>query len=166
MSQKADQPISSPNETQLLFPQINRVVLQYVKERIVLSSCEREFQDLPDEIGHYGATTAPQRLQMSNIRNRHVIRKLEQLVPFLLPIHRPGTKPVCAEPAKIAVDAGSPASELCSLQVKASVVIQIVDIEFAPSASDSMDIFVLHFITLFRDDLVGGFESIRVIQIH
>src|SRR5215469_6857670 len=91
VGKKAHQSVSFSDESQLLLPKLNRIVIQDVKKRIILCSRERKFDDFSYEIRHNRTTTAAHWFQVRDVRNGHIVGKLEEIIPVLLSIHRPGT---------------------------------------------------------------------------
>ena len=69
------------DQIKLRLPGLDRVLTEDVKDRVILRCCEGYFQNLPDEIWHDSAASAPLDFQMGDIRNRHVIGELESVIP-------------------------------------------------------------------------------------
>src|SRR5258707_861870 len=89
---KTHQSVSSPDESQLFLPKLQRIVIQNMKERIILSGSERKLEDFANEIRHNRATATAQRFQMGDVWNRHVVRKVKGIIPVFISIHCPGAE--------------------------------------------------------------------------
>src|SRR6516165_10008424 len=125
-----------------------------MKKRVILCGSKWEFDDPAYEIGHNRTTSATQWFKMGDVRNGHVVGKLEDIVPFLLSIHRPGAETSRVVPSRIAVNSSGPSCKFCALPVETSVMIQVMDIEFTSAAANSTNIFIWNVVTLLRDDLI------------
>jgi hypothetical protein len=74
------------NQLNLLFPEVRRVLLQNVEQRVVLRYGHRNLEDSADEERFRGAAAARLRIEVSDIRYGHVIRKIECAVPVEIPV--------------------------------------------------------------------------------
>src|ERR1700737_798835 len=92
MGNKAHQPVSLTQERQLLLPKIYRIVVENMEERIILGGGERQLDYFTDKVRHHRAASASHGFKMSDIGDRHIIRKFEDVVPILIPIHGPRAK--------------------------------------------------------------------------
>src|SRR5882762_7408099 len=137
-----------------------------MKERIILCGCQRKFDDFAYEIRHHRATAAAQWFEVCDVRNGHIVRKFEDVVPILLSIHGPGAKALSLVLVHVAVDFCRPARKFHTLSEETTIVIQVVDIEFTSAASDSGDILGRNLVTLLWDNLIRGLEAIGIIEIH
>src|SRR5437016_1926809 len=86
-----------PNQVELFLPEVNRIVVQYLEERIILSSGKGQFEDLSDKKRHHCAAAAALRLQMGNIWHGHVVGKLVCVVPIEIAVHDSRTEAARAE---------------------------------------------------------------------
>ena len=65
-----------PDEGNLLLPNLDRVVLQNVKKRVILHHSHWKFQHLSVEERKNGATASSLGIQMRHVGNRHVIGEI------------------------------------------------------------------------------------------
>src|SRR4051794_37118725 len=86
MNHETHQAVLLQNQVRLPLPQFNRIVAQYMEEAIVLRGGHGQFEDLPNEVRHNGAAAAPLRVQMGYVWNRHVIGKIQSIVPVDIPV--------------------------------------------------------------------------------
>src|SRR5580658_13391 len=166
MHDKTHQAISLANHAKLFLPKVNRILAQDVNERVVLDGCQREFKNISYEEGHHGAATAPFRLQVRDIWQRHIVGELERVVPIQLAIHRPGAETLGMILTGIVVDYYCPPQKLLPLMIQPAVVVQIVDIELKPAAFDLFDILIRNLVALFGNYLKGRFDSMRFVEVH
>src|SRR5258708_13322465 len=89
---KTHHSVSSPDESQLFLPKVQRIVIQNMKERIILSGSERKLEDFANEIRHNRATATAQWFQMGDVWNRHVVRKVQRIIPVFISLHSPAPK--------------------------------------------------------------------------
>src|SRR5438552_14294325 len=61
-----------------------------MKECVVLGRGQRKFENVADEVGQHGAAAARLRIQVRDIGNRHVVGKLQRVVPLQVPIEDSG----------------------------------------------------------------------------
>src|SRR2546426_8938399 len=80
------------NEGDLPLPEINRIIIQDMKERVILSCGEGQLQNFVDKEGHYGAAAAPLGIQMRDIGNRHVVGKIQRVEPLWIAVERTGAE--------------------------------------------------------------------------
>src|SRR5208283_5157995 len=134
MNDEGDQPVMFPDEGNLLFPQFDRVVIENLKERVVLRARHRKLNDLSNEIRHDGAATASLRVEMGHVGNRHIIGELESVIPVRVAVEDAGSKALGAILPGIVVDALRSAQKLRMLSVQTAVVLQIVNVHFEAPA--------------------------------
>src|SRR4051794_28032385 len=53
-----------------------------MKKRVILSYGNRELNHIPDKVRHDRATPTSLRIQVCGVRNRRIIRKIQDLKPF------------------------------------------------------------------------------------
>ena len=117
VNNKAHESLSYSDEIKLLRPQIDRIVIQDVKERIVLHCHDRKLDDFANEIGHDRAAATAHWFQMRDVGNGHVVGKFENVIPILSAIHRAGAKTSGAVPVHVAVDFCCSACKFVALSV-------------------------------------------------
>ena len=127
MDDEAHQAVIFHDEFRLPLPQVNRVVSQDVKQRIVLRRGDREFQQLPDEIRHYGAAATALGIEVRDVGHRHFIREIKIVEPFFAAIENRGAKSFRAPLSAILINFGHSAKKLLTVAVKVSVMIQILN---------------------------------------
>src|SRR4051812_39895939 len=88
MRDETDQAVTGEYPFNLFSPQRRGILRQDVKQRIVLNRRERELKDSAHEVRHHRAAPASLRLQMGDVRDRHIIRELERVIPLLFAVHR------------------------------------------------------------------------------
>src|SRR5262249_44847908 len=69
MDDDADQTMVGGNQLNLCPPQLDRIVAEDMKQRVVLSGRQRQLEDFANEIWHYGAAAATLRFEMCRIRH-------------------------------------------------------------------------------------------------
>src|SRR5262245_30691512 len=97
-----------------------------MEQRIILNRCERELEEVADEVWHHGTTPAPLWLPMRTIWNRHVVGELEGAKPFLFAVHGSGSKSLTSQRARVVVDSLGPYEELVSLCKQTPIVVNVV----------------------------------------
>src|SRR5438105_8650326 len=80
------------NQVDLLFPQLRGILIEDVEQGIVLRRGDRQLQGLTDEKWHHRATATSLWVQMTNAWHRHVISKVQGLIPILISVENGGTK--------------------------------------------------------------------------
>src|SRR5215472_17908905 len=86
MDNDVDQSMALQDELDLLFPEIERVIVQDVKQRVVLRDRNRQLHKFLDEIWHHRTASASLRIEMPDVRYGRIVRKVECVVPFLITI--------------------------------------------------------------------------------
>src|SRR5437016_3656298 len=97
MRDKTHESVSLPNQVELFLPKVDRVVVQYLEERIILSSGQGQFEDLSDKKWHNCAAATALRLEMGNVWHGHVVGKLVCVVPIEVAVHDSCTEAARAE---------------------------------------------------------------------
>src|ERR1700733_6490593 len=67
VSNEAHQPVSFTDELKLRFPEIDRVIIQYLEDRVVLARSERDLQNFADKVRENSAASPSLRFEMCNI---------------------------------------------------------------------------------------------------
>src|SRR5277367_675068 len=164
MRDETDQSVSFLKQGDLLLPEVNRIFIQYLKERIVLAGGERNLQNLADKIREDRTATAALRFQMRYVWHRHVVGKLVRIVPIEIAIHNSRAKPLGAKFLDVLINLVGPLQEQFALLIQLPVMIQVVDVELKPAAPHALHIFIGNFVAFFRDNLERRFNSIRMIK--
>src|SRR5271154_3975422 len=164
MGDETDQSVSFLKQGDLLLPEVNRIFVQYLKERIVLAGGERNLQNLADKIREDRTATAALRFQMRYVRHRHIVGKFVRIVPIEIAIHDSRSKPLGAKFLNVLIDLLGPLQEQFALLVQLPVMIQVVYVELKPATAHVPHIFIGNFVTFFRDNLERGFNSVRMIK--
>src|SRR5207247_8935842 len=84
MNDERHQAMALLQQGKLTLPQLYRIVPQDMKCGVVLRCREVQFQSFTDEIRHYGTATAVLWIQVRNVRDRHIIREFDLVVPYLI----------------------------------------------------------------------------------
>src|SRR5258707_5501078 len=148
MTDETHQTVSLPEERELALPQIDRIIVKDVKERIILRRGKRKFNNLAHKIRKNRAATTSHWFQVSDVGNGHVIRKLEEIVPLLITVHGAGAKSATTISLHVTVDSGGSADELRALAVQLPVVVQIVNVKFTSPPANLEDILIRDRVTL------------------
>src|SRR5436190_2547324 len=78
----------------LLLPYSRREVIENVKQCVILGRRQGELSNSAwQEVRHNAATSAALSLEASNVRHRHVVRKIQMLEPVGIPIQDGRTEP-------------------------------------------------------------------------
>src|SRR5580704_4809587 len=128
MNQNTDEPMLRHDQVKLLLPQVERIISQDVEESVILGACHWNLNHLADEIGHYRATSATLRIEMRYVWNRHVVSKVQHIVPISIAIQCSRSESRSTELTPILVDTCGPPPELIVFCKQAPVVIQIMDV--------------------------------------
>src|SRR5690242_17568088 len=123
---KSCQTMFCHDAARLALPQVNRIVLQDVEERIILSRCDGQLQDIADKKRHYGTATASLAFQMAYIRNGRVIFEVQSSIPVRVAIKDGRTKATRSILSSITIDLFRSAQELLPVAEEISVMVQIV----------------------------------------
>src|SRR5262249_12489379 len=166
MGQECHQPVPLQDGGGLLLPNRNRVVVENVKERIVLECRKRQLDDVSDEIRHHGAAPATLWLEMRNVGDGHVIRELERAVPLLFAVHRTRPEPVALEFPCVPVDLLCPLEECRSTVEEVPVVIQIVKVDFEATCAQRRGELTPGALPSLRNELKRGLDAEAVVEVH
>src|SRR5437867_3644553 len=139
MDVKTDQTMFLGDESDLSFPQFDRIIVQNMEERVVLCRCQRKFEDLADEIRHNSAAAAPLRVQVRDIGDGHVIGEVQCVVPVQVSIEHSGPKATRPEVLPILTNSSGTAQELPPVPKQVSVVIQVVHIDLESPLSNIVE---------------------------
>src|SRR5271165_1686068 len=120
MYDNADQSTTLQDELALLFPQINGVCIEDIKEGIILCDCDRNFQDIVDKVGKERATSPSLWVEMPDVGNRHVIGKIKSIVPMKIPVQNPRAETRCLIVLCVLVDLSRAQQKLFALSKQVS----------------------------------------------
>src|SRR5271154_4883482 len=104
MRNETDKSVSFPDQGNLLLPEINRIVIQYLEQRIVLASGQRNLQYLADKVRKDCTAAAALRFQVRYVWHGHVVGKLVGVVPIEIAIHDSRAEALRAEFLDVLVD--------------------------------------------------------------
>ena len=153
MSDKAGEAVPLHDPRSLVFPESGRILIENMKEGIVLGGRHRQLQDPSEEEGHHRATAAPLCLQMADRGNRHVVRKIQGPEAIEVAVEHPGTKTLGFPVFAVSVDSPGAKQKLFLVVEQVSVVIQIVDIDFKPARTNFLKKRPRHPIAAFGNNL-------------
>src|ERR1035441_4003044 len=92
MNDEARQAILLHNKLDLVFPKVNRTLIQNMEQHVVLRGGDREFQDVVDKIRHHGAAATMLGIKVRHIGHRHVEGKIKSVVPLRFSVKHRRTK--------------------------------------------------------------------------
>ena len=75
---------------------------------------------------------------MRHVGNRHVVRKLERVIPICIAVKNPGAEPLGSEVAGIVVDTFRAAQEFRTVSVQAAIMFEVVNIDFKTAAGNAV----------------------------
>src|SRR5208282_5252269 len=127
MDDEAHKPMFFHNELDLPFPEVDRVFLENVEQRVILGYSHRQFQNVPNEIWHNGTTPTSLRIQVRHIWNRHIVSEVERVVPYLLAIEYPCAEANSAVFLSIGIDLGRTLAKLLLGPIQVPIMIQVVN---------------------------------------
>src|SRR5689334_21820975 len=166
MNNEAGQSVLFENLRNFELPKCGGVLIENVKEGVVLSGGNRQFQDFAHEVWHYGTASAALWIQMRCIGHGHVVRKIEGVVPCEIAIEGSRAKPEGTKGPAVMINAASPLEELRLARKEPSVMIQIVDIDFKPSGANLLHKRWAKSVAFFRNQLKGAGNPKVLIDIH
>src|SRR5262245_55924674 len=129
MDQQTGQTVSFHNGVELVSPNINRVVVQDVEQRVVLGRREGKLQHTSDEKRHQAATPAPLRLETPGAGHRHVVGELEGVIPCEVSIEAARAEAAGAVDPSVLVDLPRSQAEIVMVGEQPPVMVQIVDVD-------------------------------------
>ena len=166
MNDDADQAMFFHDELDLALPQSGRVVVQDMKQGVVLRRGHRYFQHLADKVRHHRAATAPLRIEVRDVRHRHVVFKIEQVIPELVAIEHSRSKTRRAKLLAIRIDLGRALDKTFPVPEQVSVMIQIVDDNLETAIPNRLQECRGHVVPLLRDDLEGCLDPKGIVDVH
>src|SRR5690242_14548694 len=104
MHNKTCETVLLQNKIQLLVPQIDRAVVQKIEKCVILHGGDRKLQRISDKEGHNGAAPTALRIEVRNVWNGHINRKVKFAEPARPTIQHGGAKGVSAVTARISVN--------------------------------------------------------------
>src|SRR3954452_20998867 len=105
MHDKADQTVLLHDAVYLVAPEVKRASFQNMEQRVILSGGDGQFQDVPDEVRHYGAAPARLRVEMSDVGHRHIVGESESVIPLQISIQNAGAESAASKPERVFVNA-------------------------------------------------------------
>ena len=129
MGDETHEPVSLVNHFDLLFPKINRIIVQYLEERIILDRSQRNLQYFADEVWEDRTAAAALRFQMGDIWHGHVIGKVIRIIPIEIAIHDSGTKATRVEFLDVFINSRGSLQKLLPFLIQLPIMIQVVYIE-------------------------------------
>src|SRR5580700_6822563 len=99
-----------------------------MEKSIILGGCQWDLKNLSDKKGHHCAAATSLWFEVGHIRYRHIIGKLEGIVPIQVAIHGAGTKPVGLIFLGVFVDFLCASQKFIFFFEKMPIMIQIMDI--------------------------------------
>src|SRR3989441_859002 len=133
MNEKAHQAMLLGDESDLSPPELNRVVVQDVEERVVLHCRQRQLQNLTDEEGEDGAAPSTLWIEVCDIGNRHVIRKLQRIEPLWIAVQPARSEADRIKFLCVAVDRLGATQKHRLIGEEPPVMIYIVDVDLKPT---------------------------------
>src|SRR5215469_5894057 len=112
MSNKANQAVFPLNQINLLFPEIERMLIENMEKRVILSGSKRQLEYLINEIRENCAAASPLWIQVGDIGNRHVIFESESSEPVRIAIQGTSTKPARPELFAVIINLLGPPTKL------------------------------------------------------
>src|SRR5271157_4175081 len=109
-------------------PQIQGIITEQVKQHVILCCGDWNFQNVADEIWHHSSTAATLRIEMCDIRNRHIKREIQGIVPILIPVQHRSPEASCAIGLTISVNPLSTPQEFLLISKEMAVVIEVLNI--------------------------------------
>src|SRR5215469_15268226 len=104
MSNKAYKPISLSDQVDLLFPEVQRILLEDMEKRVVLSCGNRQLEHVIVKVRKNRAAAPPLWIQMGDIGHRHVIFKCQSGKPGMITIQGSRTKTARPELVRIRIN--------------------------------------------------------------
>ena len=78
-------------------------------------------------------------LEVGDVRHGHVVGNIQCLDPLLPPVHGAGAKASALKLSRVFVDALRPLQELPTVVKQLTVMIQVVNVDFVPSATEAIN---------------------------
>src|SRR5437899_682657 len=130
-----------------------------MEQGIILCCRQWKLKNIPDEIRHDRAATAPLRVQMADIRHRHIVGECKRVVPIWIPVEGAGSEPFRAILSYILIYSGGALQELTTLSKQIPVMIEVVDIYLKAPLSHSAQDVLQYRVSFLRDNLKGSLYS-------
>src|ERR1700735_2118290 len=127
MNDEAPQAILPHNNLDLVFPKVDRTLIQNMEQHVVLRGGDGEFQDFVDKIRHHGATATPLGVKVRHVGHRHIEGKIKSLVPQWVSVKHCGTKSLCLVIGDVAIDECSPSLKFFPIVKQPTIVVEVLD---------------------------------------
>ena len=96
------------NEGDLPLPEIDRIVVQDMEERVVLRRGQRQLEDTADEERQDGTAAAPLGIEMGHRGKGHIVREVQRPKPLWIPVQGTRAEPPRRELLSVGVDPFDP----------------------------------------------------------
>src|SRR6266853_3081972 len=125
------------------------MLLQNMKQRVVLRRSERELQCISNKKWHHGTTAAPLTFQVANIWNRHVVGEIQGFKPLRIPVEDSGTEPRCMVFPCVSIDSLGALQEYLPIAEQEAIVVQVVNVYFKSAVPNAAEEVRRHWILSF-----------------
>src|SRR5215469_736538 len=166
MNDETEQAIVPEDQFGLRFPQLDRAFVQDVEQSVILNRCYRKLQHVSDKKRHHCTAATWLGIQRRYVGKRHIICKIERVVPFRFTVEHSRAEACRAEFASILINDFGAAQKLLLVVKEPAVVVQILDNDFKSAALYGLQQILGDFIALFRDHSESRFDSESLVQIH
>src|SRR5215469_11099872 len=134
VNDETEQAIFLEDQFGLRFPQFDRAFVQDVEESVILNRCYRKLQRVSDKKRHHCTAAPLLGIQRRYVGKRHIVRKIERVVPFRFTVQHGGAEASRAKFARILIDDFGAAQKFLLLVKEPAIVIQILDHHFKSAA--------------------------------
>src|SRR5258707_6565809 len=166
MHNEANQTVLLKNKFDLLLPKIHRVLAEDIEQSVVLRGHDGNFQDFANKVRLSRAAAARLRIEMADIRPRHVVGAIEEFVPIEISIQNAGTITGGVEFPAVVVDASDAAKEFLAIAEEIPVMVEIVNVDLEAALAEGTQKLIGDFVADFGNNLKGGLDAEGVIQVH
>src|SRR5205814_176709 len=126
------------NCVDLLSPKVDRSLSKNIEQGVVLTGCEGQLHGVADKIRQHRTATAALRVEMSDIRHRHVIGKTQVRIPVQVPIQDRRSEACGAIFLRKSFDMLHVFEELRSVPEELPIMSQAVEVDFAASIAERL----------------------------
>ena len=166
MHNEANQTVLLKNKFDLLLPKIHRVLAEDIEQSVVLRGHDGNFQDFANKVRLSRAAAARLRIEMADIRHRHVVGAIEEFVPIEISIQNAGTITGGVEFSSVVVDASDAAKKFVTITKEVTVMVEIVNVDLEATFAERTQKLIGDFVAYFGNKLKGGLYVEGVVQIH
>lgn len=166
MDDKAEEAVAAQNDFDLAVPEVQGIGSKNVMEAIVLDAHDGKLEDFSNEERLGGATAAGLRFEMTGVGNGHVVGKFEGVVPIQVAVEDAGAVAGRVKLPGVKIDACRAPQKFLAIAEQIAIVIDVVDIDFEAALSKEKQKVWRDGVALFWDDLEGGFDAERIVNIH